>query len=186
MVRIYSWPVLAGCFLIAGCFSASPQAGPTPGSVEPFLVDGVAKKKDGIHGPEAEAMLTLLNENRTQFRARFETLKADSQPSEVVKAFQGYVVDLEKLPTKDCPVEFRASWLRYLKAWKELNTTLGRLPNAYEDVEFLDALQYLFRGNTEKGKKLGGDVMAAVKSVNKTHQQIYAAANNYGIETGDD
>ena len=181
MTRFYAWPVVCCCFLIAGCFSP-PPSGLAPGSIEPFLNDGVAQKKDGIHGPEAEGMLTLLSENRTAFRARFESFTADSQPAEVVKAFQGYVAELEKLDVKPCPIEFRAAWNRYLKSWKELNGMLGRLPNAYEDVEFLDALQYLFRGNAEKGKKLGGDVMMAVKNVNRAHQQIYAAAQNYGIE----
>lgn len=182
MTRFFAWPAVVCCFLIAGC-NPSPTVGPPPGSIEPFLITGAVKKKDGIHGPEAEGMLTILTENRTLFRSRFETLKADSQPTEVVKAFQVYVTELEKLDAKPCPVEFRGTWLRYLKAWRELNSALGRLPSAYEDVEFLDALQHLFRGNTEKGRKLGGDVMAAVKTVNKTHQQVYAAAQNYGIET---
>jgi len=182
MARFTVLPVVLCSFLVAGCFSSVVPAGSTSVGVEPFLNDGVVKKKEGIHGPEAEGMLNILTENRTLFRARFETLTADSQPAEVVKAFRGYVAELEKLDAKPCPVEFRATWTRYLKAWRELNNTLGRLPNAYEDVEFLDALQYLFRGNTDKGRKLGGDVMAAVKQVNKSHQQVYAAADNYGIE----
>ena len=59
---------------------------------------------------------------------------------------------------------------------------VGRLPDAYEDTEFTDALTGLFKSDPNRGKSLGGDMVDAVKAITKSHDELYRSAEGYGLE----
>ena len=151
--------------------------------IQPFLKDRNAKKKvDSPATAEQDAILRVLDENKTHFKSGFESINADSQPTAVTKMFGTYLDKIDKIDLKNCPLEFRGAWSRYVKAWKALHAKMGRLPDDYEDVTFMDALQSLFRNETEKGKLLGGDVMQAVKQVTTTYAALFSALSVYQID----
>lgn len=151
--------------------------------IQPFLKDrNVKKKVDSTVTAEQDAILRVLDENKTHFKSGFEFITTESQPTAVTKMFGTYLDKIDKIDLKNCPLEFRGAWSRYVKAWKALHTKIGRLPDAYEDVTFMDALQSTFRNETEKGKVLGGDVMQAVKQVVTTYAELFSALSVYQID----
>lgn len=170
--------VLSG---LAGCES-SEDAAPEPVGLKPLLKDRPARKKDDTPATvEQEAVLRVLEANREQFKAQYATLVADSQPTHVTKAFGAYLDGADKIDTKHSPLEFKAAWNRHLKAWKAFHAALGTLPDMYEDVEFMEMMMGLFNGSQEKAKPLGGDVVAAARKLITSQNQLYTAAEGYGV-----
>ena len=178
--------VLAALTLLsaAGCSGSSDEKVPTVAAVQPFVAEKTVRPKaDASPTPEQAAIAAVLEVNKTEFNARFEGLAAEATPADVKKLFAGYVEAVEKQETAGCPIAFRAAWTRHLKDWKTLTTSIGRLPNAYEGVEFLDMVQALFQGSSEKGKPLGADVVNGVKAVLKSLADVHTAAERAGMET---
>lgn len=166
----------------AGC-SGSGEDKSGVAAVKPFLVEKLVRPKaDATPTAEQAAIQGLMEANRAEFNTRFETLTAESTPADVKKAFAGYCEAVEKHDVAGCPLQFRAAFTRHLKDWKALTAALGRLPNAYEGVEFMDMLQALFQNASERGKPLGADVVNGVKAVAKSLADLHAAAERAGME----
>lgn len=167
-----------------GCKRLSLGTGHGGGrTVGPLLPDRTARAKgDGPSTPEQDAVLRVLDENKQHFKAGFDALAVDAQPSAVSKMLATYVAQVEKIDLAGCPAEFQAAVGRHAKAWKQLHATLTRLPDAYDDADFTSALYGLFGGSEARGRVLGGDVIQAVKKVNSTYTELYNCAEGYGIE----
>jgi len=166
----------------AGCSDPGDDK-PVVAAVAPFVVErAVRPKGDATPTGEQAAVQALLAANRTEFNTRFEALTAEATPSDVTKTLAGYVAAMEQQPVAGCPVPVRAAFGRHLKDWKALAAALGRLPNAYEGVEFLDMMQSLFVNSSERGKPLGADVANAVRAVNKSLGELHAATEKAGME----
>ena len=149
----------------------------------PFVVErSVRPKGDATPTSEQAAIQSLLGANRAEFNTRFETLTAEATPLQVTKVLNGYVEAVEKLDVSGCPLGVRAAFKRQVKDWKALTAALRSLPNAYDDVEFMEMLQSLFQNASERGKPLGADVGNAVKAVNKSLGELHAAAEKAGME----
>jgi hypothetical protein len=169
-------------FVAVGCERFQASAGNQNGPVG-WLPNKTAKRKaDGTGTPGQESIARVLEADKERFNAGFASLPADAQPSVVGKFIGGYVEHLEKFDTTGCPYEVRAARERHAKAWTLLKTTIERHPDAYDDVDFMDQLGCLFRKDKIKGRKLGGDVVEAVSRVSETFDEIYKAAEGYGVE----
>lgn len=171
---------LVALFGVLGCGSGS-EDGPTVARVEPFVKERSARPRSDSPTPEQAAVQRLLDAKNAEFRTRFETLVAESRPADVKAMLKGFHEATEKLDVAGCPVPVRATWTKHLKAWKDLTSAIGRLPDTYEGVEFMDTLHSLFRGNAEKGKPLGGDVVAGVQNVLKTTSELHTAVEQAGL-----
>ncbi len=165
-----------GCNFHFGRAAAGGQAAP------PLLTEKtVHAKGNGPSTPEQDAILNVLQADRDQFKAGYDALRADSQPSALCKMIAKYQEHLEKTEAAGCPSQFRSARDRHAAAWQQLHDALSRLPDAYEGGEFMDALQALFHNSPVRGRSLGGDVIAAVEQVNGTYDEVYASAAGYGL-----
>ena len=182
-LKLLVFALVAGPVVTAvGCdrfqASAGGQTGPSA-----LLPDKTAKRKsDGSSTPGQEAIVRVLETDKEQFTAGYNTLQTSSQPSEVGKFIGSYVAHLEQSDAGGCPFEFREARKRHAQAWALLKTVIERHPDAYDDVEFMDSLGHLFRGEKTRGRKLGGDVIDAVARVIETHGELYKLAEGYGVE----
>ena len=169
---------------LAGCgYGFNPDRSTAPGkrSVEPLLQPKAAQKRsDGT--PDQEAIQTALDFLKAKTKEGFDALKADSQPSGVKRLADDMGGAMKGFDLGVAPTEFKAVWDRHRKAWKTLQAVVGRLPDAYEETEFVDALTGLFKGDPTRGRSLGGDVVTAVKEITKTHAELYTSAEGYGLE----
>jgi hypothetical protein len=167
-----------------GCgygFNPTKPAAATDRPVEAPLPSRAAQKRaDGT--PDQEAIQAALDLLKTKNAELFGRLKADAQPSayKALAAEMGAAVKGHDLGV--APAEFKAVWERHRKAWKQLHGILAKLPDAYEDTEFSDAIGGLFKGDPTRGRSLGGDMVDAVKAVTKSHDDLYRSAENYGLE----
>lgn len=157
------------------------------GAAEPLLLPKNAQKRpDSQSTPDQDAVLRVLEELKTASKTGFDGLRIDAQPSAVTKMAQAVVGTMDKTDLGGCPTEFLHAFQKHHKAWKGFVAAVGRLPDgAYEDVEFMDSLYGLFRNDPHRGKVLGGDVVAAVKKVNVSYNELYAVAEGYGITAED-
>lgn len=167
---------------LAGC-SGSGDDKPSVAAVKPFVTEKLVRpKSDATPTAEQAAIQTFMEANRAEFNTRFEALTAEATPADVKKAFAGYAEAMAKQEVAGCPLQFRAAFAQHLKDWKALTAALGRLPNAYEGVEFMDMLQSLFQSGSDRGKPLGADVVNGVKAVTKSLADLHAAAERAGME----
>ena len=172
----------ASLVLGGGC-SDSGEDKSTVAALAPFVVErSVRPKGDATATAEQAAIQALLEANRAEFNGRFAGLTAEATPADVTKTLAGYAAAMEQQPLAGCPLPVRAVFGRHVKDWKALTSALGRLPNAYEGVEFLDMLQALFQSASERGKPLGADVVNAVRAVTKSLGELHAAAEKAGME----
>lgn len=168
---------------VVGCSKPAPPPA-NPKAAKPWFDEKKHHRKgEGPSTPQQDAILKVLDEDRQHFKTGFETLQADSQPSNVSKMIADYLSHRDQADLAPCPSEFVAAHQRHTKAWRQLQTALARLPDAYEGLEFMDALFGLFHGDSTKGRPLGGDVIQAVKKINQAFAEEYTAAEVYGIET---
>ncbi len=166
---------------LGGCGSREDTA-PEPTGLRPLLKDRPARKKgDGPATLEQEAILRVLEASREEFKTQCATLAADSQPTQVTKAFGAYLDAADKIDTKPSPLEFKAAWNRHLKAWRAFHAAVGTLPDMFEDVEFMEMMTALFHGSQDKAKPLGGDVTAAARKLVASQNQLFTAAEGYGV-----
>ncbi len=173
----------ASALALGGGCGYSGEDKTTVAALAPFVVErSVRPKGDATPTAEQAAIQSLLASNRSEFNARFETLTAEATPSAVTKVLTGYVEAVDRLDLAGCPLGVRSAFKRQVKDWKALAAALGRLPNAYDDVEFMDMLQSLFQNASDRGKPLGADVGNAVKAINKSLGELHAAAEKAGME----
>lgn len=181
-LKVLTPALIAALFPLTGCF----QTKAAPKSVPSFLPLKTAKPKDGSPStPEQDAILRVLEADKTAVKAGFDKLEVDSQPSAFVKMAAGFGEHFEKTDTAGLPAEFKAARTRYWKGWEELREALVKFPDSFEDVEFVDAMGALFRNERAKGRKLGGEVMDAVDHVNRAYVEMYTSAESYGVEVED-
>ena len=167
---------------VAGCSDTAEEKSGVA-ALTPFVVErSVRPKGDATATTEQAAIQVLLEANRTEFNSHFASLTAEATPADVTKALAGYVAAMEQQPLAGCPLPVRAAYGRHLKDWKALTAALGRLPNAYEGVEFLDMLQSLFQNASERGKPLGADVVNGVRAVSRSLADLHAATEKAGME----
>ena len=167
-----------------GCgYGFNPGRSTAPGKrpVEPLLQSKGAQKKADA-GPAQEAMLAALDALKATSKQQFDLLKADAQPSGVRQLAADMVAALKAHDLGAAPEDFKLAWGRHRKAWQALQSAVGHLPDAYEGIDFTDALLGLFKDDPNRGKSLGGDVVEAVKAVTKSHADLYAAAEAHGLE----
>lgn len=175
-------PAVALLVPAAGCFKKAEASR----AVAPFLPTKTVKPKGtGPSTPEQDALIRVLDADKAAIKAGFDTLAVDSQPSAFVKMMDGFDGHFDKTDTAGCPTEFKAARTRYAKGWGRLRAVLEKFPDAYEDVEFMDAMGALFRNDRAKGRKLGGEVMDAVQALNGAYAEVYTSAEGYGIEVDD-
>ena len=171
--------------VLAGCgYGFDPgRAAPAPGqrNVDPLLAHKATKKK-GDGSPEQEAVVAALEAVKGKSKELFDGLKADAQPSAVRRLAADLAAVMKGLDLGAAPSEFKAVWNRHRKAWLGLQAAVARLPDAYEDTEFTDALTGLFKSDPSRGKSLGGDMVEAVRAVTKSHAELYTAAEAVGLE----
>ncbi len=152
-------------------------------ALTPFVAERTVRPKgDAAATAEQAAIQALMEANRSEFNSRFAALTAEATPADVTKTLAGYAAAMEQQPLAGCPLPVRAAFGRHLKDWKALAAALGRLPNAYEGVEFLDMLQALFQSASERGKPLGADVVNGVRAVTKSLTELHAATEKAGLE----
>lgn len=167
-----------------GCgYGFNPGRATPPGkrAVEPLLQSPAAQtKSDGT--PEQAAIQAALDLLKAKYKDGFEGLKADAQPSAVKQLAGDVSAAMRGHDLGVAPGEFKTVWERHRKAWKALHTAVGRLPDAYDGTEFTDALTGLFKNDPNRGKSLGGDMVDAVRAVAKSHDDLYASAEDYGLE----
>lgn len=178
-------PALAVAALapLTGCLKGKAQG---PRTVGTLLPSKTAKAKgNGPVTPEQDAVLRVLEWDKEAFKAGFDSLQVDSQPSAFVKMMAEFDDRFHKADLACCPAEFRAARSRYIKSWEKLRAVLGKFPDAYEDVEFMDAIGALFRHDRAKGRKLGGEVMDAVEQLHAAYAEMYTSAEGYGIDVDD-
>ena len=70
---------------------------------------------------------------------------------------------------------------KYKAATPPLVKALGRLPDHFPGTEFHDALAGLFRNKTDDGKKLGGEVVKAVKDYTDALAKLQDAAGQFAV-----
>lgn len=171
----------------AGCSGGLrlPWSSHNPNAAEPLLAPKNSQKKsDSPSTPEQDAVLRVLEELKTATKTGFDGLRIDAQPSVVTKMAQTVVGTMEKTDMSGCPTEFQHAFQKHQKAWKGFVTAVGRLPDgAYPDVEFMDSLYGLFKNDPQRGKVLGGDVVAAVRKVNASYNELFTVAEGYGISS---
>jgi hypothetical protein len=168
-----------------GCgYGFNPGRGATPPGkrpVEPLLAAPAAQAKaDGT--AEQAAILAALELLKAKSKDGYDGLKADAQPSTVKQIAGDVAAAMKGHDLGVAPGEFKTVWERHRKAWKALHTAVSRLPDAYEGTEFTDALTGLFKNDPTRGRSLGGDMVDAVRAVAKSHEDLYASAENYGLQ----
>lgn len=182
-LKIGALVVVAALLPVAGCDFGGDSEEKTP----PLLKEKtVSKKGNGPTTSEQDAIMRVLDANKEQFKGGFTGMRAQSQPSAVKKMLAPYLMHLAQADMNGCPDEFKSAHTRHAKAWHQFDIALGRLPDAYNNTEFMDSLYALFAGNKTKGRALGGDIIAAVDRVMTTEAEVYTAATNYGLIVSED
>jgi len=172
---------LAAFLPAVGC-SRGGATSPSERKASPWLSEKTAKAKgNGPTTPEQDAILRVFDADQNEFKGGFDSMKANSQPSAVRAMVGKYADHLDKVDVVGCPAEFAAAHARHAKAWHQLQSSILRLPDAYEGDEFMNSLYSLFHNDGSNGRSLGGDVIQAVKKVNATYAEIYASGENYGL-----
>lgn len=176
--------VLLPVVAVVGCgygFNPGRSASAASRSIEPLLsAPAIVMKPDAR--PDQQAIGAALDALQSRSRELYGPLKADAQPS----AFRQLAGDMAKF-LKDhdlgaAPSEFKSAWNRHQKGWKTLQAATARLPDAYEQSDFTDALQGLFKEDPNRGKSLGGDMVDAVKAITKSHTEMFNLAETSGLE----
>jgi hypothetical protein len=177
---------VAACVLATGCPQAQ-QEGPktvSPGSNTGMRLEkGFRKKANAPATPEQDAVFTFLDDDKQRFQTATASLTPDSQPSGFTKSLNQYVEQLEKVDRSGLPKAFKGSTDRYVTAMKELPKALAPMPDSYEGTTFYTEMRGLLLGDKSKGKKLGGNVNEAVKSMWDAIQNMHETAEAYGIDT---
>jgi len=183
----YLLPALGLALLVplTGCLKGKAQASTTRSVTAPLASKSAKAKGNAPVTPEQEAVLRVLAWDKEAIKSGFDSLEVDTQPSAFVKMLLAMEVRFNKADLSLCPTEFKAARGRYIRSWVQLRQALSKFPDAYEDVEFMDAIGGLFRGDRAKGRKLGGEAIDAVEALNGAYAEVYTSAEGYGIEVDD-
>ena len=178
--------LLVAAILPAGGCKKKVSVAPAPAAaVAPTAVRAektFRKKAGGPTTPEQDAVYRALDDDREHFRQVTDGLRSDAQPSQLAQGLERYHDHLMKTDLGTAPAEFRAAFGRYRTAVGGLHKALARLPDHFEEAAFLQAYFDLARGDSNRSKRLGGDVVKAVRDLNAALAEVYAAAEGYGIE----
>ncbi len=173
-------PLLAA----VGCgYGFNPtRSGPPPKRTLESLLPNKAAQKRADGTPEQEAVHAALDVHKAKAKELNDALKAEAQPSDIKRLCGDLATTMKGHDLGPAPVEFKTAWKKHWRSWQSLQAAVARLPDAYTDTEFTDALAGLFKSDPNRGRSLGGDVVEAVAVVIKSHGDLYAAAEAAGLE----
>jgi len=180
-------PVVFAAALAGGCqfpqFGAPKTKDSSPRSDAGLRPErGFRKKPNAPVTPEQMTVFAFLDDDKQRFQAATAGLTKKSKPSAITVALAKYAEQLDADKTA-LPADFAAELTAYRDAYRALPKVIGRLPDgSAEGTVVYDALAALFRGDTDKGKALGGDAADAVRATRDAAAKLYEMAGPYSLD----
>jgi hypothetical protein len=182
-MRTWKWlPILALGWLV-GCGSPTPETVEDDTSkVKSYFRIRAVTAPEGLEPNTAQAAaISAVEKQQKEWLAQIATLTTESKPKDFCKAMKAYADSLDQIDISAAHSAFRLAWGKYVKAVKAVHASVVPVPDTFEEGEFMTQVEAAFKGNAEKAKGLGGDVLQAAKNMNKHDGELYAAAEKCGL-----
>ncbi|MGL6075910.1 MAG: hypothetical protein ACRC8S_17270 [Fimbriiglobus sp.] len=182
-MRTWKWLPILALGWVVGCGSSTPEVvEDDTAKVKPYFRVRTISAAEGTEPNAAQAaLLAAVEKQQKGWQDQLATLTTESKPKEFCKAMKGYCDLLDQIDISAAPSAFRIAWGKYVKAVKAVHASVVPVPDTFEEGDFMTQIEAAFKGNGEKAKGLGGDVVQATRNMSKTDGELYTAAEKCGL-----
>jgi hypothetical protein len=127
-----------------------------------------------------QAILRVLGQDQ-QLAKKRKTLPPKSTPTQIAWGVGQYCDELDRLDMSDCPADFRVAYTQHIRAWREAESAIQRLPDSFLQGVLMGAMNSILRGETDGGQsRLEGELKHALERVRMTWEEVERVGAKYG------
>ena len=166
----------AGCGLIGSDSPVSEKPEKSPRKERVFQVVENSADPAG-----ADAVYTLLDQEKQAFNTGFAALPDTAQPSEFVAFLEKYITEMQQAIPEACPEPVAKKFGVYLDNCEKLRVAIKPLPDDYDGDTFMVGIRDLYSGHYDKAEFLGGTVTEAGKLTTEGMSAVFKVATDHGL-----